>query len=61
MLGIELTDDGTMDTVLECECSKCGRIWTERFSCEYAADYRDEDGAMADLAGLMDDVYCDCG
>lgn len=58
-----LIDDGTLDTVVKCYCNKCGRTWKERINMNYAATYRDEDGTMLDLDGLMDDfgIYCECG
>lgn len=40
-----LVDDGTMDTVFECD--KCGQ--RVRYSNEATAPYRDADGDMSDL------------
>jgi hypothetical protein len=61
-----LSDDGTMDTVVECYCTVCKRMWCERFGLEHAAEYRDpETGVMSDLgfAEMLDeeDIWCeDC-
>jgi len=59
-----LTDDGTMDTVVDCVCDYCGENWQERFGCELASEYRDDDGslrpdALAELVAAAD-VYCEC-
>lgn len=48
---VELVDDGTMDTVL-----RVGE-YVFRYSHEFAADYRDESGAL-DLESFIEDV---CG
>ncbi len=60
MMIFNLLDDGTMDTVVECTCTDCGRIWQERFSD--TSDYRDENGSMDDLDGILEpyDIYCNC-
>ena len=57
-----LLDDGTMDTVIECTCSDCGHTWEERFDCEFAADYRDDDGYLDEdhVAELLVDDYVEC-
>ena len=58
MLEFTLLDDGTLDTVVEVHCTECDRTWTERFMD--TAEYRDDEGGMCNLTGLMDDwdVYC---
>lgn len=45
-----LVDDGTMDTVI----SVCGEL--QRFDCDTAADYRDDETGELDLDGFIEDV-----
>ena len=63
MLTFELVDDGTIDTTIGCSCGLCGRRWEERFSQEFASEYRDDDGDL-DLESLLElmelEVYCLC-
>ncbi len=47
-MSIRLVDDGTLDTVFDCE-----GVWV-RFSQEYAASYRDADGVLDVEAFLWD-------
>ena len=63
MLEYTLTNDGSMDTVVEYYCPRCKRTWEERFNGELAIDYRDPDtGAMHDLDGFLEpfDIDCEC-
>ena len=46
-LIVLLEDDGTMDTVISVEHSLAGKR-EYRYSCEYGAMFRDDDGAMTD-------------
>jgi hypothetical protein len=63
-ITFSLSDDGTMDTVVECYCDKCERTREERFDGEYAAEYRDPDSGELDegafFAEIAEEVYCDC-
>lgn len=62
-LEFTLSDDGTLDTVIEVHCTKCKRTWEERFNGESALDYRDhETGAMIGLNDLVAeyDICCTC-
>lgn len=57
-----LDDEGTMDTVVLCECS-CGYSWTERIDSETASEYRDEDTGVLypeDMCQLMDELGVEC-
>ena len=59
-MEFQLIDDGTLDTVVAWECPHCQDTNRERFSQEYAATYRDDEGVL-DLDGLMaefPDLYC---
>ncbi len=62
-LEYDLTDDGTMDTVVIVRCTECGASWDERITD--TSDYRDEDGEL-NLVALMEDtdiecLQCECG
>ena len=62
-LEYDLIDDGTLDTVVEVHCTVCDKTWEERFSQEYASNYRDPDSG--DMIGLVElvadsDLWCDC-
>lgn len=62
-LEFTLLDDGTLDTVVEITCRKCGKTWEERFNGKLASYYRDPDtGEMLRLADLVADmgIYCEC-
>jgi len=50
-----LLDDGTLDTVVEVECCHCHETWEERFSQEYASEFRDEAGEL-DEESFWDDI-----
>lgn len=57
-----LDDDGTMDTVVLCECS-CGHSWTEHIDSETVSAYRDEDTGilyLEDMCQMMDDLGMKC-
>ena len=41
--GFTLTDDGTLDTVVEAYCRHCHKATEHRVSLESACDYRDKD------------------
>lgn len=54
MFEFDLVDDGTMDTVVE--VWKNDRlIGTFRYDCEFAAEYRDESGAL-DMDRFIEEV-----
>lgn len=53
-----LTDDGTLDTVIEVRCGFCGEEWTERCATDIAAHFRDDSGAL-DLKALVRDLMLD--
>jgi len=62
-LDFTLLDDGTLDTVVEVTCMRCGKTWEERFDGECASYYRNpETGAMVDLLAFVEgfDIYCPC-
>ena len=46
-LTVLLEDDGTIDTVVSVSHSLAGRQ-EYRYDCEYASQYRDENGAMTE-------------
>jgi len=50
-----LSDDGTIDTVVEVTCRWCGESHELRYDCDYAAEWRDESGAL-DCEAFQDDV-----
>ena len=55
MVTGELSDDGTMDTVIECTCSKCGKVWESRFNFDGGESEDD-----FDAAGRYDDFVDWC-
>ena len=58
MLNYTLSDDGTLDTVIECTCTECGHVWEERFSD--TSDYSDEHGFLRVNSLMVDhDVCCE--
>ena len=60
-----LIDDGTLDTVVECYCPKCGLQETERFSQDYRLEFVDDAGDFS-FDAMVDDIetsgygFCDC-
>jgi hypothetical protein len=54
MIDVTLSDDGTLDTVVQCECSECGEAWTERFS----ETSRHDNGEITDAA--WEQIVLDC-
>jgi hypothetical protein len=64
MISFFVSDDGTLDTVIVCKCDECKRQWEERFSQDFAADYRDEDTGELDeddfFEAISGEVYCIC-
>ena len=52
-----LSDDGTLDTVINVTCLKCGTTWQERVDCESASEYRDDDGRMVDFDLMIQDFF----
>jgi len=52
---IELTDDGTLDTVLR--CTECGEEF--RFMYDGATDTADEDAAVAAYDAFVDECVAD--
>lgn len=55
-----LLDDGTLDTVVEVTCERCGRVSTERISHGAAAAYRHAvAGELLHFGQLCDDLLDD--
>jgi len=55
-----LGDDGTLDTIVTVECP-CGAEEEMRYSQEFAADFRDEEGTFSDSGwrGIADSAIDD--
>ena len=50
---VHLGDEGTLDTVIICLSQKEPTIqYTERFSCDYASDFRDPNNGMLTEEGF---------
>ena len=52
-----LGDNGTLDTLINIECTKCNALWATGLGHEFTSYYRNLSGKITDFENMIDDAF----